>query len=94
VCTTLAKVVVVSTDKEEQKETALPASRRQPESEPERLEPAEPPPYWWRRAEDNRQGMTLSLLLDEPEVLDAGDLVEDEDETLPKGKLPLSADLP
>jgi hypothetical protein len=94
VCTALAMAVVMSADDEEKKEIDMPASRRQTESEPERREPAEPPPYWWRRAEDNRQGMTLSLLLDEPEVLDAGDLVEDEDETLPKGKLPLSADLP
>jgi hypothetical protein len=79
----------VSAEEKEQKETDMPASRRQPESEPERRDPAEPPPYWWRRAEDNRQGMTLSLLVVEPEVLDASDLVEGEDETWPPGKLPL-----
>ena len=72
----------------------MTAARRKTKPEPKRREPAEPPPYWWRRAEDNQQGMTLSLLVVDPEVLDASDLVEGEDETWPKGKLPLSADLP
>ena len=76
----------------------MPATRRTTVSTPKRREPAEPPPYWWRRAEDTRQGMTLSLLVVEPEVLDTSDLIEneeeDKDETWRKGKLPLSADLP
>jgi hypothetical protein len=89
----LARNVVVSARKEK-KEADMSASRRRTELEPERREPGEPAPYWWRRASDNQQSMTLSLLAEEPEVLDTSDLVEDADVTLPKGKLPLGADLP
>jgi hypothetical protein len=49
-------------------------------------EPASPPPYWWRRAEENRQTMTLTLTADRPEDLRPGDLIVDDDETQPSLK--------
>ena len=82
---------------EEKKEVDMPASSRQTEKQPVSREPAEPPPYWWRRGEVNQGSMALSLLVEEPEVLDPSDLIEGEgeqDETWPNRKLPLSADLP
>lgn len=75
----------MSAEKKE-KEIEMPASRRKTKPDPVRREPAESPPYWWRRAEDNHQTMSLSLLVEDPKVLDARDLLEDE--TWPQGRLP------
>lgn len=88
VCTILAMTEAMPKEKVGKKENEMPESRRTTESTPVHREPAEPPPYWWRRAEDNRQTMSLSLVVEEPEPLDARELLEDE--TWPKGKLPLN----
>lgn len=64
----------------------MSTTRSSQDLEIERSGPADPPPYWWRRAEENRMTVTLTLVSDEPEDLDPSDLVSDEDETLPPGR--------
>ncbi len=84
--TTLAIAGAVSQPKEG--ETKMQATRSLVESESERREPADPPSYWWRRADEQRLTLALGQSEEEPESLDPRDLLSQDEIALSVAKPP------